>query len=145
MGTGFYALSMGLAERRATKEFQDKALPGLRAEIEKLIGAPLDLEIHWEQLAKEDQAESYSDAWRKVYFQPVINAFKSIARDDLGKAALKGGVKKVIFCNTRGAYSAESAISFVAGELTIDHEPCTNVDYVEDRTNQIVKIVEKAL
>lgn len=136
---------MGLAERRAIKEFQDKSLPALRAEIEKVAGKPLELDIQWEQLAREDYADIYADSWRKVYFQPLITALKSIARDELGKEALREGLNKVVFCNTRGSSSAESAISFSAGELTIDHEPCTNVDYVEERANHIIKIVEKSL
>lgn len=136
---------MGLAERRATKTFQEKSLPGLRAEIEKLAGGPVELDIHWEQLAKEEYGDSYADWWRKVYFQPVLNALKSITRDQIGKDAIRAGLKKIIFCNTRGAYSAESAISFTAGELTIDHEPGSNVDYIDDRASYIVKIVEKAL
>jgi hypothetical protein len=136
---------MGLAERRATKEFQDHALPALRAEIDALCGQPVELEIHWEQLAKEDYAHVYDESWRKVYFQPVLSALTSICRDELGKEAIKAGLKKIVFCNTRGAYSADSAISFTAGELTIDHEPCTNIDYVEERSNHLVKIVEKAL
>ncbi|MBK7538714.1 MAG: hypothetical protein IPI49_25780 [Myxococcales bacterium] len=136
---------MGLAERRATKEFQEKVLPALRAELDKLAGRPLELEINWDQLAKEDHGESYSESWRKVYFQPVITALKSITRDDLGKEAIQQGLRKLVLCNSRGAYSADSAISFVAGELTIDHDPCTNVDYVDERADYIIKIVEKAL
>jgi hypothetical protein len=136
---------MGLAERRATKEFQEKALPGLRAELDKLAGKAVELDIHWEQLAKEDGAASYDEWWRKVYFQPVSSALKSIARDAIGQEAIKDGFKKVVLCNTRGAYSADSAISFASGELTIDHDPGTNVDYVDERTAHIVKIVERAL
>jgi hypothetical protein len=136
---------MGLAERRATKEFQDKSLPGLRAELEKLLGKPVELEIHWEQLAKEDYAESYGESWRKVYFQPVIDALKSITRDELGKEAVQGGLKKIIFRNSRDAYSAESAIDFTAGDLTIDHDPSSNVDDVDARAKHLIKIVERAL
>lgn len=136
---------MGLAERRATKEFQEKALPALRAELDKLAGKAVELDIHWEQLAKEDGAANYDEWWRKVYFQPVISALKSIARDAIGQEAIKEGFKKIVFCNTRGAYSADSAISFTSGELTIDHDPGTNVDYVDERTAHIVKIVERAL
>lgn len=144
-GRGVCGSIMGLAERRATKEFQDKSLPGLRAEIEKLAGGAVELDIHWEQLAKEESADSYADWWRKVYFQPVINALKTITRDQIGKDAIKEGFKKIIFCNTRGAYSAESAITFTAGELTIDHDPGSNVDYIDERAGYITKIVEKAL
>ena len=136
---------MGLAERRATKEFQDKSLPALKAEIEKLAGFAVPIDINWEQLAREDYADSYDENWKKVYFQPVINALKKITRDDMGRDAVKSGLKKIILCNTKGAYSAESAITFTGGEITIDHDPISNVDYVDDRTDHLVKILEKAL
>lgn len=136
---------MGLAERRATKTFQEKSFPALKADIEKLAGFPVALEVSWEQLAKESYADGYEENWRKVYFVPVIDALKSICRDDLGKDALKEGLKKIVFCNTKDTYSAEAAISFTGGELTIDHDPCTNVDYVKDRADAVQKALEKGL
>jgi len=136
---------MGLAERRATKTFQDKSFPALKADIEKMAGFPVALEINWEQLAKESYADSFEESWRKVYFVPVLDALKSICRDELGKEALKAGLKKIVFCNTKDTYSAESAISFTGGELTIDHDPCTNVDYVKDRADVVLKVLEKGL
>lgn len=136
---------MGLAERRATKTFQEKSFPALQADIEKLAGFPVVLEINWEQIAKESYADRYEENWRKVYFQPVLDAFKSICRDDLGKEALKAGLKKVIFCNTKDTYSAEAAISFTGGELTIDHDSCMNVDYVKERADAVQKALEKGL
>ena len=136
---------MGLAERRATKTFQDKSFPALKADIEKMAGFPVALEINWEQLAKESYADSFEESWRKVYFVPVLDALKSICRDELGKEALKAGLKKIVFCNTKDTYSAESAISFTGGELMIDHDPCTNVDYVKDRADVVLKVLEKGL
>lgn len=136
---------MGLAERRATKDFQDKSLPQLKAEIEKLAGFAIPIEINWEQLARDDYGDSYDENWKKVYFQPLINALKKVTRDQMGKDAVKSGLKKIILCNTRGAYSAESAITFAGGEVTIDHDPASNVDYIDDRTDHLVKILEKNL
>ena len=42
---------MGLAERRAAKEFEDTQFPALKDEIMKLAGGPIALEINWNQLA----------------------------------------------------------------------------------------------
>lgn len=136
---------MGLAERRATKTFQDKSYPALKADIEKLAGFPVPLEINWEQLAKDSYADTYEEAWRKVYFVPVCDALKSVCRDELGKDALKAGLKKILFCNTKDTYSAESAVSFTGGELTIDHDPVTNVDDVKYRADAVLKALEKGL
>ena len=135
---------MGLAERRATKEFQDKHFPELKNEIHKYAGHPVPIEINWEQLAVEGRQDDFQDSWTKVYFKPVIEALRQVGRDDMGKEALKTGLKKIEFRNSKGAYSPQSAITFQSGALVIDHE-LSNVDYVEDRKNYIVEIVEKGL
>jgi hypothetical protein len=136
---------MGIAERRATKDFQDRALPGLTEQIHKFAGFPVELEIQWDQLAKEGVSERYLENWKKVYFTPVIDALKSVGCDDMGREALKGGLKKISFANTSNKYSADAAISFEAGELAIDHDPDCNIDYVADRTDVVKKILEKNL
>ena len=136
---------MGIAERRATKEFQDKSLPGLQAQIRKFAGFEVPIEISWDQLAKEGASDRFMDSWTKVYFTPTIEALKSIARDDMGRDALKSGLKRITFCNTAGRYSADSAVSFVSGELTIDHDPDCNVDYIQDRTDVARKQLERGL
>ena len=136
---------MGIAERRATKEFQDKSLPALLTEIRKYAGFEVAVDVTWDQLAKEGCSDRYTENWKKVYFQPTIEALKSIARDEMGKDALKSGLKKISFCNSSGRYSAESAVSFNAGELVIDHDPDCNVDYIQDRTDTVRKEMERAL
>lgn len=135
---------MGLAERRATKEFQDKHFPALKQEIHKAAGFPVPIEINWEQLAVEDRSDYYAEWWPDVFFRPLIEALRRIGRDDMGKQALKDGLKKIEFRNSIGAYSPHSAISFVSGALVIDHE-LSNVGDIEERTKYIIEIVEKAL
>ena len=136
---------MGLAERRAVKEFQDNHLPALVAAIHEHAGFAVPVEVNWDQLAKPEQSHLYIDGFRRVYFEPVANALKDVGRDALGKDALKAGLKKIVFANSADTYSAESAVSFVDGTLTIDHDPCTNVDYVDDRAAAAIKALEKGL
>jgi hypothetical protein len=135
---------MGLAERRATKEFQDKHFEELKKEIQKYAGHPVPVEVSWDQIAVEERGGDYQDSWTKVFFKPVIEALRQIGRDEMGREALKTGLKKVEFRNSKGAYSPSSAITFQGGALVIDHE-LSNVDYVEDRKNYIVEILEKGL
>lgn len=135
---------MGLAERRATKEFQDKQFIELRNEIHKAAGFPVPIEVNWEQLAVEGQVDYYKEAWTEIYFKPVIEGLRQIGRDDMGKEAIKGGLKKIEFRNSQGAFSPHSAISFVSGTLVIDHE-LSNVGDTKDRTKYIIEIVEKEL
>lgn len=136
---------MGLPERRSLKEFQDKLLPSLTAALQAAAGFPVEVEVLWDGLAKDDYAHLYAEAWPKVYFEPATLALKSITADDMGKAALKEKLKKIVFCNTNGNYYADGSCTFEGGVLKIDHDPVSNVDYVNDRRDFLVKILEKAL
>ncbi len=135
---------MGLAERRASKDFQDKQFVELKKEIEKAAGFAVPLDISWDQLAKDGQSHLYADSWPELYFKPLIESFRQIARDDMGREALAAGLKKIEIRNAKGAYSPHSAISFENGTLTIDHD-LSNVGDTADRTKYIVEIVEKGL
>jgi hypothetical protein len=136
--------TMGLTERRATKEFQDKQLPGLQAEIHKIVGFAVPLEIEWNQLAVEGESNHYAAAWPELYFKPVIEGLRQIARDDMGKEAVKAGLKKIELRNSKDTANANNAISFVSGALIIDHK-LSNVGDVADRIKCVVKAVENGL
>ncbi len=136
---------MGLAERRAAKEFEDTQFPALKDEILKLAGFPIALEINWNQLAVEGYGHMYKEAWPEIYFKPVIEALRQIGRDAMGKEALKASLKKIEFRNSTGSYSPHSSITFQNGAIVIDHEPVSNVGDTKDRTKHLIEIVEKAL
>ncbi len=136
---------MGLAERRATKDFQDRLLPGLTTALTAAAGFAVELSVSWDELADEDYGASYGEFWPKVYFEPTIAALTSITRDDLGREALAGALKKIVFRNSAGNYSPESAITFADGVLTVDHAPSSNVDSVDDRTRYLTRLLEKGL
>ncbi|HWO22310.1 MAG TPA: hypothetical protein VNO30_26305 [Kofleriaceae bacterium] len=135
---------MGLAERRATKEFQDKHLPELTKEVQKHAGFEVPIEVNWDQLAVEGQSSAYKEYWTEVFFNPVIEALRQVGRDDMGKEALKSGLKKIEFRNSAGYYSPGSAISFEGGAIVIDHD-YSNLGDTKDRTQYLVEIVEKGL
>jgi hypothetical protein len=136
---------MGLAERRATKEFQDDIFPKLKSDILAAAGCPVEIAVEWEKLAAPEMSHLYSETWPKVYFKPVIEGLKSLCRDDMGKEAVKGSLKKIVFTNESQISSAHRWSTFAGGVLRLDHEPCTNVDYVDDRTDELVKLLEKNL
>lgn len=135
---------MGLTERRAIKEFQDKQLPGLQAEIHKAAGFAVPIEISWEQLAVEGQSSYYVEAWTEVFFKPVIEALRQITRDEMGKEAVKAGLKKIEFRNAKDTANAGNAISFDHGTLVIDHK-LANLHDTPDRIKCIVEAVEKGI
>ena len=136
---------MGLAERRAAKDFETKRFPQLKEAIDKAACFAVAVEVAWEKLAAPDQAHLYEESWEKVYFRPLAEAFTAICIDDMGKEALKASLKKVVITNSGGTYYGDRIATFSDGVLTLDHEPCTNVDDVADRTTGIRKVLESAL
>jgi len=135
---------MGLAEKRAVKEFADQHWPKFKAAIIAAAGYEPTVDVNWDQLAIPDYAHLYNEAFPKVYFEPVIAALKSICSDDMGKDALKAAMKKIEFVNT-GSYSSSTGFKFDGGTLRYDHRPCTNIDDVADRTKDLVKLLESKL
>lgn len=132
---------MGLKERRAIKEFQDSIYPELKKQMDTAAGFDVDLEVQWDTLAIPEMAHLYGEHWPKVYFEPVINGFKEICIDDMGKEALKSGLHKIMFCNIQGTSSGKSSVTFKDGILTVDHQPHTNVDDVSERTEAVIDII----
>src|SRR5262245_14206849 len=134
---------MGLAERRGIEGFKSYRLAELTAEIQKHAGFAVPLDIKWDEIAYDGQGRRFDELWTKIFFQPVIDAFKQIGRDPMGADAIKSGVKQIVFSNSRNTWSA-SAVAFEEGVVMIDH--CyTNVDEIKIRTDQLVKLLEKAL
>ena len=60
--------------------------------------------------------------------------------DDMGRDALKDGLKKVIF-----RHSGTNELSFQDGIVTLDHSPISNLDYWEDRKKTLQQALEKGL
>ena len=61
---------MGLTERRAAKDFQDKHYPQLLAEI-KAVAGDVPVEVMWEELAEAGYSHLYNDSWPELYFKPA--------------------------------------------------------------------------
>lgn len=135
---------MGLAERRAIQEFKDKSYPSLKKEIDQAAGFEVPVEVQWDTLAVEGLSHLTEESFPKVFFTPVRDALKAITIDDMGKNALKSGLKKIVVANTKESYGA-SGFSFEGGTLTLDHLPYTNVDDVGERTQAIQEMLEKNL
>ncbi|GAA3952108.1 hypothetical protein GO495_12365 [Chitinophaga oryziterrae] len=137
---------MGLLEKRAVKAFQDGSYKKLTDEINAITGYTIEFEVNWDSLAEEGSADKYEDAFTMVYFTPLVSAVKEIAADDMGKEALKDALKKVIIKNEGGYIYGSSAYKFSNGVLTIDHQPCTNVDNgLAERTTELAAILMKNL
>jgi len=136
---------MGLAEKRAVKEFQDGAFLEWKKKIDAAAGMTIEIEVKWEQLAEDGMSHLYAEAWPKVYFEPVEAALKSICADAMGKEALHGALKKISIVNENKIYYGDRWSKFEGGVLMLDHQPHSNIDDIKDRTEGVVKTLENSL
>jgi hypothetical protein len=136
---------MGLRERRAQKDFEDKVLPGLKKQIDDAAGFAVPLEVDWPTLCVDEYSDSYESSWKKVYFEPLITALKAVAVDDMGKDALKAGLEKIVMTNRKGNYYGDYMPALESRVLTLDHQPNSNVDHVDERAKAIQKHLEDKL
>ena len=135
---------MGLAERRGIKDFQDKHFVGHKAAVDEAAGFEVPLDVDWESIAAPGYSHMYDIAFAKVYFQPLVLAFRDICRDEMGRKALAGGLTRVVIKNSDRFYGGDS-VSFEDAVLTVDHKPVTNIDDVQLRAEAIVRLLEERL
>lgn len=135
---------MGLAERRALAQFQADSYPGWKTKIDEVAGFDVAVEVEWDSLGIADYASSYAEFFPKVYFEPLVGALAAVAVDEMGRDALRAGLRKVVIRNS-GEYSSPRGFSFESGALTIDHKPATNIDDGNERTTALVDLLEANL
>ena len=88
--------------------------------------------MHWDTLAVDDIAHLYDEGFTKVFFAPLIAALRAVCVDDMGREALRDGLKKVVI-----RYSEGDGISFQEGVLTFDLHPVSNLDDVDKRERAV--------
>ena len=107
---------MGLAERRAVKEFQDGNFPTLHQEINTAAGFDVNINVDWDTLAVDGMSHCYTEGF-SLLFGTVRDALGEICADDMGKEALKEALKSVHVCNTLDTCAESNAVSFEDGIL----------------------------
>lgn len=132
---------MGLVERRALKKFETETFPTLCAGINEAAGFEVPLTVKWDTLAEEGYADLYDEALEKVFFKPLLGAIQGVCIDDMGREALREGIKEVRI------QGASSEVVFDKGILSISYNPVANLDDsdVKERTRTIQSALEKGL
>jgi len=89
---------MGLNERRKIKELQDTTFPDRVKEIEEICGKPIPYEVDWESLADDAEGLNFID---NLSCHRLNMALRSICIDDLGKEAVREGLRLVRLKNVK--------------------------------------------
>ncbi len=89
---------MGLEERRMIKELQDVTLPGRVKEIEEICGTPIPYDVDWTTLADDKTGLNFLD---NASCHRLNMALRVICADEMGKEAVRDGLKKVRLVNVK--------------------------------------------
>lgn len=142
--------SPSLAERRAIAVFEKDSFPALHKSVQTAAGFEVPIKVDWNSLALpgDDKYYGQDDYLVKTVFTPLENAMKDIARDEMGKQALREKLQAINIHYTEAGSPASAykdRVKFEAGTLDVNFRPFTNSADVDDRTKAIVDALEAAL
>ncbi len=103
---------MGLEERRKVKELQDVTFPGRVKEIEEICGKAISYEVDWPSIADNAEALNFID---NISCHRLNMALRVICQDDMGKQAVREGLKLIKLKNVKD--KASMKMTFENGTL----------------------------
>jgi hypothetical protein len=103
---------MRLNERRKIKELQDTTFPARVKEIEEICGKAIPYEVDWDSLADDLEGLNFID---NISCHRLNMALRMICQDDMGKEAVRDGLKLVKLKNVKD--QAAKKIDFSGGVL----------------------------
>ena len=137
---------MGLAQKRIVKEFQESVYPNWQKKILEAVGFDVPIEIKWDTMQDEayTNKDQYFDWYTRVYFQPLVEAFKNIASDEMGRTALKQHLRKIVIDGAGGHFSPQAS-TFEKGVFHVKHSFNMNPDKVDERIQGWTRLLESKL
>jgi hypothetical protein len=130
---------MGLNERRKIKELQDVTFPERVKEIQEICGAPIPYEVDWDSLSDDPEGLNFID---NISCHRLNMALRVICQDDMGKQAVREGLKLVKLKNVKD--QASKKIGFSAGVLDMQCAYALRTDGMFS-DNEIREILERNL
>jgi len=106
-------LVMGLNERRKIKELQETTFPERVKEIEEICGKAIPYEVDWDSLSDDLEGLNFID---NISCHRLNMALRVICQDDLGKEAVREGLKLIKLKNVKD----KSAMSMTFADGTLE-------------------------
>ena len=97
---------MGLNERRKIAELTTVTLPERVKEIEEICGAPIPYDVDWASFGDDGEALKFLD---NISCHRLNMALRMICGDEMGKEAVRQGLKKVKLVNVKDASAMKLA------------------------------------
>lgn len=129
---------MGLAERKAIAAAKDSDYKEFEEQVKSICGFEVKLTFDWAMV--ENHADCIwicaSKRYNGYMFEPVTAALKNICGDDMGREAIKAGLKEI------NMIPATGDLEFSAGVLTVRNDLTGNGAYGAEN---IQEVLEKGL
>src|SRR5947209_7108596 len=106
---------MGLNERRKIEELKNVTFPGRVKEIEEICGKAIPYEVDWDSMADDLEALNFID---NISCHRLNMALRVICSDDMGKQAVRDGLKKIKLKNVKEKSAMK--MTFEDGLLEMD-------------------------
>ncbi len=131
---------MGLNERRKIKELQETTFPERTAELAEICGGGrITYEVNWDSFADDLEGLNFLD---NLSCHRTNMALRVICRDDMGKEAVRDGLKLIKLNNVKT--KPEMQISFAEGILEMHCAYALRTDGMFSDT-EIRTVLEKGL
>ena len=130
---------MGLNERRKLNELKETTFPGRVKEIEEICGAQIPYEVDWDSLADDAEALNFID---NISCHRLNMALRVICQDDMGKSAVRDGLKVIKLKNVKSRDAMRMA--FEGGVLEMHCAYALRTDGMFS-DNEIRKLLEQKL
>ncbi len=130
---------MGLQEKRWVKQGQDETVPKYQSLIADLAGVVLPIEVDWPSFANDLSALENFEYQGCVR---ILDAFRDICRDQLGKDCVKESLKRIVMKNVPDP--AQKKVEVTDGNVVI-HAAWAKGSNGVFTDDDIRLVIEKAL
>jgi hypothetical protein len=109
---------MGLAERRLVQAVKDADFKDFETKMKQITGTDVKLDFDWASLELSGEFNDVMNGKRynSRLFNRIVEAFSAICGDDMGKDAVKEGLKEIKIA------AKEGPLLFTAGVLTVNSD-----------------------
>lgn len=105
---------MGLIEKRLIKEAKESWVIEEQKDMRAISGSEVVIDIDWASFETDEPALR---SLQHLGVRRLSNAFRVICVDDLGKEAIRDGIKRVVVINAKDA--KEGSVTLENGTVTL--------------------------
>lgn len=120
---------MGLAERKAVNSIKEGEFKDFEAKVKSTCGFEVKITMDWSSLENNTYAVDIAERKRFSYYAGdfIISALQAVCSDNMGKEAVKSGLKEIHI------FPAAGDLDFTNGILTVRNDLTGNGAYGADQ------------